>query len=198
MKKYFLFSFFAFLFFANSSYAQQPQNEFSVGCGFITSQDIFEIEQSMLESIITLGITKSKLTSESGVIGIQYKHFVGNFDFSSTFGYQEFKKKYYIAGDLVGKTSLEWYTFLAQANYSYIRSNMFQLYSGLGFGYSLYEENGKLDLQSNNDYKYEHGESIFSYQLNLLGLRIGKRLGLNLEFGFGFKGVMNAALSYQF
>ncbi len=41
-------------------------------------------------------------------------------------------------------------------------------------------------------------DSFFNFQLNAVGIRVGKTLASFIEFGFGYKGLINLGVSAQF
>ncbi len=72
------------------------------------------------------------------------------------------------------------------------------MYSGVGLGLALVKSDFALgpDLML----KGKNGESTqyFTGQLTAVGFRVGKTLAGFAELGFGYKGIVNAGLSYQF
>lgn len=97
-----------------------------------------------------------------------------------------------------GRDSSTAYTIAVETDYRYISKPVFQMYSGVGLGLAIVKTDFTLgpDLML----KGKNGESTqyFTGQLTALGFRVGKTLAGFAELGFGYKGIVNAGLSYQF
>lgn len=65
------------------------------------------------------------------------------------------------------------------------------MYSGAGLGYSVINESYKGTTESGST------SGLLNFQLNLAGIRVGKTVALKMEFGFGYKGVINGGLSIR-
>ncbi|GAA4279376.1 outer membrane beta-barrel protein [Aquimarina mytili] len=88
-------------------------------------------------------------------------------------------------------------TFALEFDYRYVFKEKLQLYSGIGVGYTF----GEQDLirkpgvgQRSESENVNH----FNCQFNFFGIRYGKSFGIFAEFGYGYKGIFNAGVSFQF
>ena len=77
--------------------------------------------------------------------------------------------------------------------YHYFSRKVLQLYSGIQLG--MYIKNKKFI-----DYRQtiKHKNAGFAFQIDALGIRIGKKIGVFVEADFGFNGIIKVGLSGQF
>lgn len=83
------------------------------------------------------------------------------------------------------------------ARFNYTTGDWVQLYSSIGLGvtfhrldFSVYESNN-VDAGSVNFDPYPN------FHLNLFGIRVGKEFGGHIEFGAGYRGIVNVGLDYR-
>jgi hypothetical protein len=68
---------------------------------------------------------------------------------------------------------------------------MVSLYSGVGAGVTvIFEKDYGINGTSTTETDY-----TFAYQVNMIGVRVGKQIAGFAEFGFGLKGLMNIGIS---
>lgn len=77
--------------------------------------------------------------------------------------------------------------------YHYFNRKIVQLYSGVQFGVLIHN-------QKYNDYKSEikHKDADFAFQIDAIGIRVGKQIGGFVELGFGFAGIVKIGISGRF
>lgn len=78
--------------------------------------------------------------------------------------------------------------------YSYLNKEIIQLYGNLGTGLLSYSVKENKDDGTN----YSDNYTSFAFQLNPIGIRVGKQFAGYAELGFGFKGIINVGASYKF
>ena len=78
---------------------------------------------------------------------------------------------------------------MANGNICYNPRNIVQLYSGLSAGVSVFTQ---------SDSSQSDSKTIFAFQVNVIGLRVGHKFGGFFELGFGYDGIINAGLSVKF
>lgn len=74
--------------------------------------------------------------------------------------------------------------------------NKVQLYSGLGIGYTFGSESLNPAVDSGKTTSTGTINS-FAWQVNVIGIRVGKAIAGFAEFGYGYKGIVNIGLSIQ-
>lgn len=79
-------------------------------------------------------------------------------------------------------------------SFSYIKTDWLDFYGSAAAGiimdkYTQTEPN-KGSVKSNN--------TDFAFQVNPAGIRVGKKIGVFAEVGFGYRGIINAGLNYKF
>lgn len=85
------------------------------------------------------------------------------------------------------------YMVLPTAKYSYVKRGIIDFYGTVASGAILANGSDKTDQA-----KTTTNDVIFAFQVNPLGLRIGKDWGGFLEAGYGFKGIVALGASYRF
>jgi opacity protein-like surface antigen len=77
------------------------------------------------------------------------------------------------------------------AEFSYIKTSWLNFYGSGGIG-SI--------VRRSNDYQGSHikDEAQFAFQINPVGLRVGKKLGAFAELGLGYKGIATIGANYKF
>ncbi|MEJ5145539.1 MULTISPECIES: porin family protein [unclassified Sphingobacterium] len=85
------------------------------------------------------------------------------------------------------------YMVLPTAKYSYVKSGIIDFYGTVASGAILANGSDRTDHE-----KTTTNDIIFAFQVNPLGLRIGKDWGGFLEAGYGFKGIFALGASYRF
>lgn len=85
------------------------------------------------------------------------------------------------------------YMVLPTAKYSYVKRGIIDFYGTVASGAILANGSDKTDQA-----KTTTNDVIFAFQVNPLGLRIGKDWGGFLEAGYGFKGIFALGASYRF
>ena len=135
----------------------------------------------------------------SGIVSVTYRHVSKNklmlwginMDYNQTVG------DIYNVGQLEGELKRRFVTLAIEGQYRYQNLNNIQLYSGLGFGYSFGTE--IITPQKDSGHPNSTGSiNRVAWQINAIGIRIGASIAGFVEFGYGYKGIVNAGLSYQF
>lgn len=85
------------------------------------------------------------------------------------------------------------YMVLPTAKYSYVKRGIIDFYGTVASGAILANGSDRTDHE-----KTTTNDIIFAFQVNPLGLRIGKDWGGFLEAGYGFKGIFALGASYRF
>ena len=96
--------------------------------------------------------------------------------------------------DVNGEYSIANYTFAGEAAFAYIARPKFRLYSGGGIGFKVCHHT--YDQQSGPVHKANLIEPAL--HLSYLGFSIGEEAAFTMEWGFGYKGMLNFGLSLRF
>ncbi|WP_062052902.1 hypothetical protein [Aquimarina longa] len=121
-----------------------------------------------------LHLNYQRRLSDKTKIGVDFSY--TNFDYKNKNNKSDSYKIHYLA-------------IAPQFEYSYIRKNFFELYGNVSAG--LNRSFSKVDKKSISNYG-------FAFQVNPIGIRVGKKLGGFLEGGFGYNGFVNLGVSYKF
>ena len=200
MKKLFILSASIILLVATSNnklFAQDSKHDISVSYGVLTNDEFIDFYSDLFIDMFTLGYETTDNTKELGGIFITYKNIAHKFNWGITAGYDAILSSDVKDKDtLVGKAYSNRITIAFEAEYRYINKEFFQMYSGLGVGYSFRKDTYKPNLGEDQEKTYNMDH--FNFQLTAAGVRFGKSFGGFMELGFGYKGILNFGLSYQF
>lgn len=168
--------------------AQTPRSEVQVGYGLGSATLLIEGIADVLASALVPGSIRSvnrtgtgpfivgynRYVSERFSVGVQGSYINSNATYTTTSG--EFKG------------SNRYLTALLRGDYRWLNRGV-QMYSGLGLGgsYLTSDVGGKSDNSLG-----------FAFQVNALGVRVGKRVGAFAEVGFGFNGIVTVGVSAKF
>jgi hypothetical protein len=83
---------------------------------------------------------------------------------------------------------------LGHVNFNYLPENIVQLYSGISLGFAY----ATAHATSNYTKPYDDGGTTMAYHVNVLGIRVGNKIGGFLELGLGYNGIINAGMSIKF
>lgn len=195
-------SFLVFLVFGISCFAQQksPLNRHELNAGIsarmynITDQPELEPDMIVLHADYKYALSRRFVVG--GTAGI-YHHFNEQYNNGIVGGcYGDYYSKWDLHKD---------YAFLlASVQYNWISSRMIKLYSsvegGLKYRNTVTTEVGfySEDYARNFYNKTDRNNIATSGQVNLIGIRVGNKLGGFAEIGFGDKGYATCGISYRF
>ena len=116
------------------------------------------------------------------------------FTFGVTGAYDNSTGSFKQDNEIVGNFRHQYLTVAAEGKYLYLNRPDFCIYGSLGLGGLVYFQNDKFPQASTfiNSKSYN-----FNAFISPIGIRYGKQLGGFLEAGFGYKGILNAGVSYR-
>lgn len=195
MKKKLLFSVLASIVFISTLQAQEKgTSEISANVGFATSTDL----SNLFTDIIVSGFTGGQITSSdmktSPSLGLTYRYAIADRWMVNVDGfYQTMSQDIFLAGKKDGKMDYSYVTVGLGTDYRYVSSKSFQMYAGIAVGYT--SENMKY---SGSNGTPPDEKNFINYQLTAAGFRVGNQFAAFAELGFGYKGIANFGMSYQF
>lgn len=136
--------------------------------------------------------------SSMGSVFLTYRHMFRNelFFWGITAGLSNSTSKIYNVGQYEGELTRQFYTLAVEWEYRYVNQGPIQVYSGIGLGFTYGTE--ELAPPAESGLEAETGDvSNIAYQVNAVGIRIGKKFGGFAEFGYGYKGIVNLGFSVQ-
>ena len=171
--------------------AQEGRNEVSVGVGFATVPDILESFMNVAPLIFTMGLIREEVEWVIPAFTLHHRYHASRLiSVGVNVAYQKFDRTLYLLDAHMSTSSINYYTFMGRVDFTYVRTRLFRMYSGAALGFSHARESGE-DVE-------DRGETYFAFQINAVGLRVGKQFAGYLELGFGFDGVMAAGITHQF
>lgn len=91
------------------------------------------------------------------------------------------------------KRHTDYLLVMPMAEFSYLKTSVINLYATAGAGAIFYKSK---EVENTKASKIKGAG--FAFQIDPIGLRVGKQLGAFLELGFGYKGIGTAGISYKF
>jgi hypothetical protein len=202
MKKVFLF--FAVLIFsaslsAQSYYRSYDHHDISVSYGMFLPDQFNNLNSSMLNDLYPEQRYVGDEYSSPGAVFITYRHMFKNelFLWGITAGLSSSSSQVYNVGQYEGELKRQYYTLALEWEYRYVNQGIIQVYSGLGLGFTYGTEELTPPSTEEGATSTTGDISSVGYQVNAVGIRIGKKFGGYAEFGYGYKGIFNVGLSVQ-
>lgn len=183
---------------AQSYYHSYDHHDLSVSYGALLPDQFNNVESSMLNERYPDKRYVRDQYSSMGALFITYRHVLKNevMLFGVTAGYSSSTAEIYNVGQYEGELARQFITVAVEWEYRYINRGPVQIYSGLGLGYTYGTE--KLTPPPEQGSMEGTGDvSSIAYQVNAVGIRIGKKFAGFAEFGYGYKGIANIGFSVQ-
>lgn len=193
MRKLLVLSIFASFSFITLHAQDKGTSDISANIGFGTSTELSNLFSDILTSGFTGGqISASEIKAEAS-FGLTYRYAVANrWMVHADAFYQKMSQDIYVGGVKDDELDYTYITIGLGTDYRYISGPIFQMYSGVSVAYT--SEN----IDHSGSYNSPDGDGFVNYQINAVGFRVGKKLAGFAELGYGYKGIFNAGVSYQF
>ncbi|TRX37946.1 hypothetical protein FNW52_03335 [Flavobacterium sp. ZT3R18] len=168
---------------------KQGKSEIRFSYGLGTVPQFADLMSDVWSVGLTGGYYKTENNQGTGAIGLEYLYDITpRISLKGGFVYEKVGKDIIIAKVKSGRMEDSYYTVLAGADFNYFQKKTVKLYSGVSGGVSVnhHEYAGQTDTTN-----------LVAYQVDAIGVRFGNKFGGFVNLGFGYKGILNAGLSYK-
>ena len=189
-----LFNLLLFLLFVSGTTTAQSteKNDILLSYGIFTTNEIINITYSVMFDIVDYHTENENYT---GTIILNYQYNLSNrLLLGGIFAFSKATSDAYSGDDKIGTEDDTGITFALESKYRYINKKNFQMYSGAGLGLTW----TYCTLNPTKGQSQKSTYSYFDFQVIAAGLRFGNAFGGFIEVGIGYKGILNAGISYQF
>jgi hypothetical protein len=170
-------------------YSQNLKNSTKVSYGNFTLDQFFNVDTKILSQDYSRYDLKSK-----GALFISFSHKISDFILSgASIGSNKITSDIIQNNQKTGILNRYLYTLAIEADFIYFRRQNFQLYAVVGYGYSA----GKDEYFLNNGESGDGFIGFMVFQLTPLAIRVGNRIALFSELGFGYKGIASLGFTYR-
>jgi opacity protein-like surface antigen len=184
------------LFVSTNIFSQEKKHTLEVGIGLWNTNEIINTFSDMIVSSLPSSI-KMKDDNSYGSIHLGYKYnLTDRFALGGLAAFDYARSKGLFVENEVGIFHKRHYTLAVETEYAYICSEKFTMYGLAGIGGTLYTLN-YVD-HKNNSQNDSNTNPYMTFQVTPIGLRFGKNIGGFLEFGFGYRGIVNAGMFMKF
>lgn len=179
---------------AFSQLNNEKKTEIQLGYGLATTNEIL----NMFDQIVTTAFGTVDQVNEkyagAGFFTINRKLNKAA-SIGLTFGVDYEKGDYRKNNQIIGNYKLYYYTIAGEYKYKYRVYKNSEFYGMAGFGYTFGKDENNFDSSTVviESTSYNH----LIYQFTPLGIRYGQSVAAFVEFGFGYKGIVNAGLSLK-
>ena len=136
----------------------------------------------------------TNISSSSGAIFFDYHIMLTRkINVGVAAGYEKIVKDVIINDELIGEVNDKYFSLMGEVEYNYISRDILQVFSGISGGLTFRNENATID-----DNEETAKTSFVSYHFDIIGIRLGRSFGAFAKLGFGFKGLLNGGISYEF
>ena len=205
----FLFLMCAGMFFDISAQELQPaqkympKHEFYAGYGLLNDNQIFAMATDIVGTVVTLGYLVRPGSYRALTPFITYRYwFAEHFGLGGVFAFDYNSVKVYNGADpkdqsvQMRNVNRYYMTFAAEPTFNYVYKPTWQLYGYLGLGATIVTFSSA--TFSDGTHANVSRVPYINLHLTPLGMRFGNEFGGFFEFGYGYKGIINAGLSYRF
>jgi hypothetical protein len=182
---------------AQSYYRSYDHHDISVSYGLFTPSQFWVVDSPILNDSFPAELYVSDNYKGSGAIGLTYRHMFKNENmlWGVSAGMSNASWEIFNVGINEGELKRTYYTLAMEWQYRWRNQGVVQMYSGVDLGYTFGQETFTPTEAGATATTTSIGQ--FGYQVNAIGARFGKKFGGYVEFGYGFKGIINLGLSLQ-
>jgi len=176
-----------------------PKQEICVGLGLLNDNQMGSMFADVISTVITLGYLVEPGTYHAFTPFLSYRYcFTERFSLGGTFAFDVNSVKVFNSATPDQKREINRYfmTFAMEPKFNYVSKPAFQLYGYLGLGATIvtfadatFDDGSKAEITR---------LPYFNVHFTPIGMRFGKEVGGFLEFGYGYKGILNAGVSFRF
>ena len=182
--------------------ASMPKHEVYAGLGLLNDNQVVAMIADAVGTIFTGGYLVQPDSYQALTPFIGYRYWLTNrFGLGGTFAYDVNSVKVYNGTNddrttQMRKMNRYYMTFAVEPTYNYVYKPTFQLYGSLGLGVTIVSfENATFDDGTDADVSRLPYVNV---HFTPIGARFGKEFGGFVELGYGYKGILNAGISYRF
>jgi len=176
-----------------------PKHEVYAGLGLLNDNQMIAMVSDVIVTVLTLGYAIEPGSYQALTPFLGYRHwFTKRFSLGGIFAFDVNSVKVYNSADPKQKREVNRYymTFAVEPKFNYISKPAFQLYGYLGLGATIVTfANANFDDGSQAEISRV---PYFNVHVTPIGARFGKEFGGFVELGYGYKGIINAGVSYRF
>ncbi len=193
-----IIAFFSQNSFSQDYYRSYDHHDIMIGYGQFIPDQFKSVKSSMLNDLYPDRRYVRDNYSSIGTIFFTYRHIFKNelFMWGITAGISNSKSEIYNVGQFEGELKRQFYTVAIEWEYRYVNQGPVQVYSGLGLGFTYATETLTPPSESSKSESAGNISNI-AYQVNVAGVRLGKKYGGFVELGYGYKGIINVGFSVQ-
>jgi len=193
-----IIAFFSQNSFSQDYYRSYDHHDIMIGYGQFIPDQFKSVYTSMLNDLYPSRRYVRDNYSSIGTIFFTYRHIFKNelFLWGITAGMSNSKSEIYNVGQYEGELKRQFYTVAIEWEYRYVNQGPVQVYSGLGLGFTYATETLTPPPESSKSESTGNISNI-AYQVNVAGVRLGKKYGGFVELGYGYKGIINVGFSVQ-
>lgn len=185
--------------------AQSPANtdkksgiELRIGYGIVPVQTMTESYHTDLIPALARPDFVSLKKSGSGVFNASVLYRTGGrFSVGAEVGYGNTSSEFRYSNTSTTKPKSEWLLLMGRVNVVYYKQEVtlpfIELYGGVAGGAAMLNASATDPVTGPASFK----KNYFAYQVTPIGVRTGRKLGFWAEAGWGYKGLLNAGLSFR-
>ena len=176
-----------------------PKHELYAGLGLLNDNQLFAITDDLVSAVLTLGYLVEPGSYHAFTPFAGYRYWVTKrFGLGGIFAYDVNSVKVFNSDDPKQKREVNRYymTFAIEPIFNYVSKPSWQLYGYLGLGGTIVSF-GSANFNDGSKVEITRVPYV-NVHITPIGVRFGKEFGGFVEFGYGYKGLLNAGVSYRF
>ena len=167
------------------------RHEINAGVGLLSHTQVATFLVDMVGTVLTLGYGMAPDNYHILTPNLSYRYWFANwYALGLGFAYDvnSVKVKKLDTGEYMKRYTRSYSTFILENTFGYVRKPKFQLYGQFGLGSTF------MSISGSNDYGIER-VPFFNLQVTPLAMRFGGDYAGFVEFGYGYKGIINVGFS---
>lgn len=184
--------------------SQSKKGDYELGAGYgaLTIPQIEDFTSSTLLYSVMLGTYDPNTTSYSGSLNVKGRYFIKDrIGVGAAVAYEQIKQeplsRWGGNPQKLGEMKISYYSIMPSATFIYSNRRVVQLYSEVSLGAGIKTEKFWAEKNSTG-HDESHTTAYFAYQLTPFGIRVGRKFAGFAEVGIGYRGCLNAGVSYRF
>jgi len=180
--------------FAQENTGKTNRNEVRISYGFLTMPETANSLMSLWTAIginISMDTVTDYNSSFHGIATLEYNRFLNKWlTLGGSMSINPINTIIKTKSDLTLTWSYYVFNVMPKVNFYYLNKDMVSLYSGAEIGITAIMWSDRQGSTTKNDLGV-----AAAFHLNMFGIRVGKQIGGFMEWGFGYRGVVNFGVS---
>lgn len=170
------------------------RHEISVGFGLWSSNDLINVYSDLTGTALSGGTYSVSNEKMSGNYALSYRYALRKrLWLGASVVYSQLQTDVNSVGEKIGTSENNYFTLAPEIAFRYVNTKIFKIYGFIGAGLTLNSQTTTTDGEPSTE-----NTPYFNFQLSPVCVQLGNHVGMYLEAGFGYKGILCLGLFAKF